>query len=468
MAWVISLEEIVMFRSLHSKLLTFFLALSLGGILLVGMAIYFGVQETFQDYLETKRREQVSQMTIELEKEFRTEGIISGESVSIVMNHYGVQEQLFFEIYDSTGQLIIDSSQMSGDMNHRHMMGESMRNVDIHSELFDKEDIPLVVNEEQIGAMRVFYPATFIQTDVEFLTQFNKYLIGAVVIMTILSFILSFIFSKRLSRGLKQIGQATRDLKKHHLDVRIPIGHHVKEIEELSHGFNELADSLRQSEELRKQFTSDLAHELRTPLATLRSQLESFQDGIFEPTPERLNQCHNELMRLVRLVNEMEKLHAAENPQIHLNFDQINSKDVLQALYDRFHVIFKNKGITFSVENNKSYTFTADIDRFIQIMTNLLNNSLKYTDPGGNVQIQVEQDKEGTHFSIKDTGQGMTEEELNYMYERFYRGEKSRNPKTGGLGIGLSIVKALVEAHKAIIKVESHKESGTTIVVTFK
>ncbi|MCD8510394.1 MAG: HAMP domain-containing histidine kinase [Bacillus sp. (in: Bacteria)] len=457
-----------MFRTLHSKLLTFFLALSLGGILLVGVAIYFGVQETFHDYLMNKRESQITQIVTELEKEFNTEGEISGEAIWMMLHHYGFQEQLYFQVVNNNGELVIDSSQMDGGMGHRMMMGRaSMGSVNLESAMFEQTEHHLIVNGEQVGVVKAFFPSTFLQGDVDFLSQFNKYLLGAVIIMIILSLILSFIFSKRLTRGLKGITNATGALRNHQLDIKVKPDSSVTEIDELARGINELAFSLKEGERLRKQFTSDLAHELRTPLTTLRSQLESIQDGIFEPTTERLDQCHSELMRLVRLVNEMEELHAAENPRLRLELEQLNAADMVKSLYDRFFPVFKEHGIQFIVNVKKDAYFTADRDRFIQIMTNLLNNALKFTETGGNVQVMAEQTKDGTYFSIIDSGIGMTEEELNQIFERFYRGEKSRNRKTGGLGIGLSIVKALMDAHHGQIKVTSKRNQGTTVTIFF-
>ncbi|UCZ53551.1 HAMP domain-containing protein [Bacillus shivajii] len=454
-----------MLRTLHSRLLTSFLALSLGGIFLVAIAIFFGVQETFDEYLATNREAQISTLTEEIESDLQTEGALS-DSTIMLMHHYGFEDQLYFQLYTLDGELLLDSAEMGGMRSH--MMGASQRDVDLESDMFDEKSYPLIVNGEEVATIIAYYPATFLTADIEFLTQFNKYLIGAVIIMTALSLILSFVFSKRLTRGLKKISQATNALKRHQLKTRIPEGHEVKEIEELSKGFNELAESLNKGEQLRRQFTSDLAHELRTPLATLRSQLESMQDGIFEPTEERLGQCHQELMRLVRLVNEMEKLHAAENPQLQLYIEELNVEDLLSSLYERFKPSFEAKGITFTLGETTANTFYADQDRFIQIMTNLLNNALKYTDEGDEVELSAFHSEEGTQFIVKDTGQGMTEEELNHIYERFFRGEKSRNRKTGGLGIGLSIVKALIDAHKGSIQVESNKGVGTTVTVTFK
>lgn len=455
-----------MFRTLHSKLLTFFLALSLGGILLVGIAIYFGVQETFEEYLINKREGQITQVVNELENTYELDGNMNEESLRMMLLHYGFQEQLYFHVFNRDGELIINTTEMNNGMGHHMMGGGPMRSVNIESDMFDHTERPLVVNGEQVGVVKAYFPSVFLQGDADFISQFNKYLIGAVIIMVILSLILSFIFSKRLTMGLKGIVNATGAMRNHQLDIQVKTDSRIEEIDELAKGINELAVSLKEGERLRKQFTSDLAHELRTPLTTLRSQLESIQDGVFEPTKERLGQCHHELMRLVRLVNEMEELHSAENPRLRLNLEQLNA-EIIHSLYDRFQPMFKQKGINLKMKVDENIQFRADRDRLIQIMTNLLNNALKFTESGGEVQVLVEQNGEGVSISVIDNGIGMTEEELNHILERFYRGEKSRNRKTGGLGIGLSIVKALMDAHRGQIYVASKKGRGTTVTIFF-
>lgn len=239
-------------------------------------------------------------------------------------------------------------------------------------------------------------------------------------------------------------------------------------MKQLGIAFNELAISLEKEERLRKEFTGDLAHELRTPLATLRSQIEAFQDGIWEPTPDRLQQSHSELMRLVRLVNELEKLLAAENPQIKLNKTVLETGKLLSSIQNLQIPIFKQKGVKLNiVPPQETINFRGDLDKVTQILTNVVNNALKYTPEGGTVTISAVRDNEMGGFEIRDEGIGMAAEDLPHIFERFYRGDKSRARKTGGVGVGLSIVKALVEAHKGIITVESELDAGTTFTILF-
>ncbi|MFL6561291.1 MAG: sensor histidine kinase, partial [Bacillus sp. (in: firmicutes)] len=194
-----------------------------------------------------------------------------------------------------------------------------------------------------------------------------------------------------------------------------------------------------------------------------------FQDGIWEPTPQRLQTTHEELMRLVRLVNELEKLLAAENPQIRLEKIELDAGSVLAALFEMFLPLFKEKGIHLHIEEPaQEEMFEADKDKLMQILSNILNNALKYTPEGKNVTISMQTEMSGfVGFKIQDEGSGMADDDIPHIFERFYRGDKSRDRKTGGVGIGLSIVKALMDAHKGVIKVKSRLNKGTSVTLWF-
>lgn len=452
-----------MFRTLQSKLMFYFVLVSLSGIIFVSLAIQYSFFGGFKDYLDTKRMEQVEGVTERLEQEYRNNGILTGETMMSIFNQHAMVDKMFFKLFDENNRLLFDSSEQLNMMNSHMMM-------DIPSlEDLDSSEFLLTVDGEKIGLLVALYPIEYIDIDSQFLEQFNKYIVWVAVTMIFISIAISFLFSKKLTQGLRQVSNATRELMKNNLDIRVPDEKHVEEIEQLAKSFNELALSLKNQEKLRKQFTNDLAHELRTPLATLRSQNEAFIDGVWEPTPVRLKQGHDELMRLVRLVDELEQLLAAESPQIQLQLSEISAKDGLQSLHASFEPLFEQKGIEFLIEEpNVNLYFLADRDRFFQIMINLLNNALKYTSEGGKVTVKVHQENEYLTFVIEDNGQGISELDLPHLYERFYRGEKSRNRKTGGVGIGLSIVKALIDANKGKISIESERNKGTIVKVSFK
>jgi two-component system, OmpR family, sensor histidine kinase BaeS len=435
----------------------------MSGIVLVSLFVQGGFEESFQSYLDTNRKDQIRRVEEELKKEYNEKGFFTGETAFYIMHEHGMMDQLFYLVYDEYGQLIIDSTSIRGLLQELGISSPRFS-----EENFQTQTYSIHLKNKKIGKMTVFYPIELIDAESNFLKAIQQYILVAVALTILLAFIMSILFSRKLTEGFHRLTHGAKALKQHQLDIEIPLDNLSEEMKELAASFNELAKSLAKEERLRKQFTWDLAHELRTPLATLRSQIEAYQDGIWDPTPKRLEQSHEELMRLVRLVNELEKLLAAENPQIKLDKVKLEPEAVLKRMYESFSLSFKQKGVALELEPSKSVSsFMGDKDRIIQILTNIINNSLKYTPDGKTVALAVIEEDGFVGFSIKDEGSGIPEEDIPHVFERFYRGDKSRDRKTGGIGIGLSIVKALVDAHNGKIQVQSQLGIGTGVTILF-
>jgi two-component system, OmpR family, sensor histidine kinase BaeS len=453
-----------MLQTLRSKILFYLVLISMIGIIIVSFFIQWGFEESFNSYLERNREKKVDRIITEIEKDFQKNGHFTRDPVFAMLHEYAMGDQLYFQLFDRYGQIQMDSSNIRSMLNSFGLTEPGLNDEQWHSKAYI-----LRVDNSVIGKLVAIYPVGLIDDEDKFIQTIQLYIYAAVCMTVLLAIIFSMLFSKKLTSGLQKLQFAANELQQHNLDIRIPLKGLPTEVKHLAISFNNLAESLAKEEMLRKQFTGDLAHELRTPLATLRSQIEAFQDGIWEPTSTRLQACHEELMRLVRLVNELEKLLAAENPQMKLEKIELDAGSVLAALWEMFMPIFKERGVGLSIEEpEQEELFVADKDRLMQVLSNVLNNALKYTPEGKNVTISVATDKEGfVGFRIADEGAGMNEEDIPHIFERFYRGDKSRDRKTGGVGIGLSIVKALMDAHKGIIKVKSKLGKGTDITLWF-
>ena len=453
-----------MLQTLRSKILFYLVLISMIGILIVSFFIQYGFEESFNSYLDHNREKKIDRIITEIEKDYRKNGHFTSDPVYGLLHEHAMTDQLYFQLYDRFGQLQMDSSNIRSMLNSFGLTEPAPDGEEWHSKSYT-----LKVNNTIIGKLVAIYPKGLIDDEYTFIQSIQLYIYAAVCLTIVLAIVFSMLFSKKLTSGLKKLSFAANELQQHNLDIRIPLSGLPTEVKQIAISFNNLAESLAREEMLRKQFTGDLAHELRTPLATLRSQIEAFQDGIWEPTPQRLQVSHEELMRLVRLVNELEKLLAAENPQIRLEKIELEAGSVLEALYEMFMPIFKEKGVHLYIEEPKQEElFEADKDKLMQILSNILNNALKYTPKGKNVTLSVQTDKEGyVGFNIQDEGSGMAEDDIPHIFERFYRGDKSRDRKTGGVGIGLSIVKALMDAHKGLIKVKSRLNKGTSITLWF-
>jgi signal transduction histidine kinase len=255
-------------------------------------------------------------------------------------------------------------------------------------------------------------------------------------------------------------------MKEGNLSSRVVLAHRQTEIEEVGLALNHLADALEQQDQLRKNLTADIAHELRTPLATIQSHIEAFQDGVWEATPDKLEVCHGQVIRLVKLIHDLENLSAVENPMLKLKQEPVRLLEVIRESEKTVKAQFSEKPIDLIIQEETPVVITGDAGRLIQVFVNLLNNAYKFTGEGS-IYVRIFEAADQVNVTVSDTGSGIASDELPHIFERFYRGDKSRNRKTGGAGIGLAIVKAIVEAHGGSIHVESKINQGTRFTLHF-
>ena len=227
-----------------------------------------------------------------------------------------------------------------------------------------------------------------------------------------------------------------------------------------------MSQALETEERQKKQITADVAHELRTPLTNLQSHMEAMMDGVWEPTTERLESCHGEILRLVRIVGQLQELYSLEQWGRELNRAEFNFMTLCENIYHDFEIAIKEKQINFITEIKSEEYLYADYPRIKQCMVNLISNALTYTPAGGTIAIVYSSAGMGRkEIQVEDSGIGVPKEELPNLFERFYRVDKSRSKKTGGMGIGLSITRAIVEKHGGRIYAENREGGGIRFVM---
>ncbi|MED1864617.1 ATP-binding protein [Fictibacillus nanhaiensis] len=286
--------------------------------------------------------------------------------------------------------------------------------------------------------------------------------IGAILLVCIISYFVA----KNLSKPMVEMRKAAEKMAKGELQVRVKaLGD--DELNDLGNSLNQLAHKLQLQEIYRKNMTSDIAHELRTPLATIKSHLEAFEDGVFKPTTARIQSLKGEIDRLILIVQDLEYLTAMEAPEFTLNKKAQQLNHIIIKSIDAFSGAFVQKGITLTSELAENVVINVDAKRISQVFINLFSNALRYTQRGGEVVVHSYVDNESVIISIRDTGIGISEEEIKQVFERFYRGEKSRNREHGGSGIGLTIVKRIVEAHDGQIWINEEYKQGTEVKIKF-
>jgi signal transduction histidine kinase len=241
------------------------------------------------------------------------------------------------------------------------------------------------------------------------------------------------------------------------------------EIGELGHAFNSMADGLARLEQLRRNMTTDVAHELRTPLSNIRGYLEALQDGVTQPSPAVIDSLHDEAMLLTRLVNDLQELALAEAGQLKLVLHPTVPEQVVSQVVDVMQPTAASKGLTLRTDLQTDLPpVMADSGRMAQVLQNLVNNAMTHTPAGGQITVTARADAPAgqVQLSVRDTGIGIAPEHLPHVFDRFYRVDQSRTRATGGAGLGLAIVKQLVEAHGGRVWAESTPDQGSTFSFT--
>lgn len=237
------------------------------------------------------------------------------------------------------------------------------------------------------------------------------------------------------------------------------------EVGELVAAFNQMVCSLQRLEKLRKDLVADVAHELRTPLTNMRGYLEALRDGVLPPSPEQIASLHEEVLRLVRLVEGLHQLAIADAGIQRLRLETTDLNALAAHALEPFKPRFAQKAIRLTESARGVLGVRVDHDQFVCVLNNLFENAWHYTPAGGEVSVRVSPEGPAAALSVSNTGDGIPLHDLPFIFERFYRGEKSRSREHGGAGIGLSLVKQIIEAHGGTVSAQS-ADSLTTFRIT--
>lgn len=290
---------------------------------------------------------------------------------------------------------------------------------------------------------------------------------AAPVAVMVLAIFTMFTMYMRFGKPLGEIFNAIDSVSEGNLKVR------VKEnksdmFSELIKRFNKMVDELERADQQRRNLTADIAHELRTPLHIIQGNLEGVLDKVYEPTSEHINNTLDETKLLARLVEDLQTLSLAETGQLPLHPTRFLLADLIADLTSSFSSQAKEQGVDLSSRiDNPALELNADYDRLNQVLSNLVSNALRHTLQGGRITVEAESiqgQERSVRIRVKDSGVGIASEDLPFIFDRFWRGDRSRTNRSNS-GLGLAITKQLVLAHKGEIKVESELGNGTTFII---
>ncbi len=300
---------------------------------------------------------------------------------------------------------------------------------------------------------------------INFFSNQKRYLLLIYILTLMASLVAALLLATYFKKPIQQLLNATRELTKGNFQHQVTVNRN-DELGDLSIEINQLAVILDQHENSRRQWVADTSHELKTPLAVLQAQIEAMQDGIRKPTPEHFDSMLRQVSSLKKLTQDLADLAQAEAQQLNFYFTEADPWDVVLQEIENFKPKFDQADLTISAQGQGTH-LQLDVDRFKQIMVNLLGNSIRYTEAGGEVKVHTEQDAQNWSVIVDDSPLGLTDEQLAQLGQRFYRVDDSRTRSTGGTGLGLALSGKIAQGLGGTLTFDHSPLGGLRCKLTF-
>ena len=302
------------------------------------------------------------------------------------------------------------------------------------------------------------------KADQEFRMQSYQGMCLAAVLSVALASLIGILFARCLVRPINRITKTAQEIKEGNLSARVNLDG-KDEIAELAKTFDAMAESVESNQELERRLTTDVAHELRTPLMAIQSTVEAIMDGVFEADEERLNTIDAEVQRLSRLVDAILKLSRLESRSTPMNEEVVDVGDLIRPLVMSHEAFVNDAGLTLEYDAEPDVIVYGDRDMLRQATANLISNAVRYTPAPGKITVSVKRGDVMAAIAVRDTGIGLSPEERRMVFKRFWRAEESRQRQSGGLGVGLAVVKEIVDRHGGWVQVEGKKGEGACFTI---
>ncbi len=449
--------------SIRKQLFSIFLSIGCIMVFSTSLIVNISIKKNFEIYIDNNIREAGNSIVAlveklyekgELENNAMQQSLLENYMGNFVVTLLGPDKHF---IWGETEQSFIE------DLNQKYPN-------QVDPSLYRQEERP-VHNKagEIIAYVKIgYYPSDILtKNDLKFQKNVNVSIVWCSS-MILMWFILAGLYVSRLFTyhiyGISKTSIALADGK---LNERYPFKSKIKEIETLRHSMNYLGEKLERQDTIRKKLISDVSHEIRTPLHILQSNLEAMIDGIYPIDEEQMNVLYQEVVRFGKLLNNLDLLKNVEENESRMNFRVINLNESVQEVFDAFKIVAKEKKINYHIKHTETENVmvSADKDALKQLWMNLLSNAFKFSDHKGEIKVYTGMQGKECTITVEDHGIGIAEEDLPYVFERMYRGDKSREQYQGS-GIGLTMVKNIVEKHNGKVAIESVEGEYTKIIVT--
>ena len=443
-------------RSFALRLAAAFAGVGIAAAALTAILVNVAFGSRFSSYLDAQQQAREQQLVASLADSYQRSGGWDTHDLES-LTPLAFMDGGTLRLTDAGGRTVWapTSDQLLGQMArmHEQMMGGAV--------LGAPQQLQITVSGDVVGTAVVQLPATgVLPQDVSFRASVNRLLLFGGLIAGAAALVLGIVLARRATAPARELSNAARAFAAGDRARRVTYDE-PDEFGEMASAFNAMGDAVEEEDRLRRDFTAEVAHEVRTPLAVLRSQIEAIQDGVLESDETTVASLHEETLRLTRLMGDLETLASADAAAFSLAPSTTGLKPLLEGCIQEFAGPYEANGVSLEADL-ADVSAEVDANRTRQIVSNLLSNAAKFTPSGGSVRIELRARDAEAVITVADTGPGVAAEDLPHVFERFYRG---RGVRAGGSGIGLTVVRELAEAQGGSVQVTSEPGAGARFTV---
>lgn len=448
-------------RSLSFKLTIAFMVVSVLGTVLVAVLVNWQTRRQFGNLVQTLYQDDLADFGDQLADYYQTNS-----------SWQGVEQMVFADPPDDDSHdkhdrwlpaTLVDSNQRVIFGDRRYPVGERLPD-----ELVDS-GLPIEVNGETVGWLVLasvgdgrsdFYGSP----EADFLANLNRTTLVIAASAGVMALLFGIVLARTISHPVSELKSATQRVAQGELGHQVPV-RSPDEIGQLTASFNQMSADLAKANQLRRQMTADIAHDLRTPLSVLQGYTEALDDGKLPGNSDIYQSMHRQVKHLNRLVEDLRTLSLADAGQLSLHPQPVAPRDLLEHTVLIYAQQAEKQQVALDLQvPEKLPQIKVDLDRLVQVLGNLISNALRHTPAGGHIRLAAENGQQLV-LRVQDSGAGIAPDDLPHVFDRFYRGDKSRSPN-GESGLGLAIARSIVEAHNGRITVTSTPGQGTTFTIT--